>query len=145
MARIKPLSDGPIAKPGARKQSVHRVISEKHLAFVRTLPCAVTGMPGGNHAHHLTIDRYRMGRKAGDDRTVPLRPEMHQDRAGALHVVGEKKFWNSFGIDPEYLAAVLWENTGDFIRCEAEVMAARAAGRARLMKSVKIYDLKQGL
>ena len=63
---------------------------EKHLAWVRTLPCCVCTRSTAGEAHHDTQGR-GMGQKADDTRTIPL-CRMHHD--GAQHYRGPFKGWD---------------------------------------------------
>ena len=45
---------------------------QKHLAFLRTLPCAACGKPPPSEAHHSTAHRAGLGTKAGDLDAFPL-------------------------------------------------------------------------
>lgn len=49
--------------------------------------------------HHLTFAGTGMGTKPGDDFTVPLRQERHQQ----LHQKGERSFWKRHGYEEEQL------------------------------------------
>lgn len=139
-SRIVPV--GTLAKPGARIQRVHRVVDEAHLKFLRTLPCVASGQAYGIIAHHLTIGRGRMGRKAGDDLALPLNTVLHEGHRNSLHSVGEKNFWNALGMDPFPLAAFLYANTGDYGRCAVEIKAFRAAATVYRAAGVKFFDTK---
>lgn len=46
--------------------------SPKHLALIRTLPCAKCGKPGPSQAHHSTAHRRGLSTKADDLDTFPL-------------------------------------------------------------------------
>ena len=75
------------------------VRSAAFLGFVRQLPCLVCGTPPPVHAHHITYaEPSGMGRKVGDNWTVPLCGGCHH----RLHndPLGEKLFWADNGIDP---------------------------------------------
>lgn len=128
MSRIANFASGPIPKPRPREQSKHRIIDVKHLAFIRSLPCVASAADNmirfGCIAHHITLGRYRMGRKAGDDMTVPLLPSRHNVHPGSLHEVGERVFWAVLGIDAIGLARELYQHTGDYAAC-TQIIAAR--------------------
>lgn len=92
---------------------IARVTSPKHLMYLRTLPCIVSvdgqycnGSPV--HAHHLTILKGErgVGQKVGDNYTLPVCAIHHRN----LHDMGEKKFWEAWGIDAIEEALKLWEN-----------------------------------
>jgi hypothetical protein len=76
-----------------------------HLRFVALQPCLVCGRTPSD-AHHLRFAQPRaMGRKNGDDFTVPL-CRMHHSQN---HRVGDEvEWWNANGIDPLPVATRLW-------------------------------------
>lgn len=92
-----------------------RVENEKHLAWIRTLPCVVTGRLGVEAAHIRYADPAYGKRDVGmaekpDDRwTVPLAPELHREQ----HSVSEREFWVRHGIDPCRVALALYAVSGD--------------------------------
>ena len=92
-----------------------RIRDNKHLRFVASLPCAVTGR-GDVQAAHISHGRNSMGMKAGDNRTVPLNFEVHARQ----HSLGsEIFFWDQYG-GIEYailLAESLYANTGNRENC----------------------------
>lgn len=138
MSRIKTTSAPPYFKTGLIKQKRHRIIDPGHLAFIRTLPCLACGGPGGT-AHHLTVGRNRMGRKAGDDQVVPLTERCHNMHPESLHVVGEKAFWNRYGIDPRPVATELYRLSGDFEKCLRLITAEQASGAVNRARGVRIF------
>lgn len=101
--------------------------AEGHLAFIRTLPCLVTGRHGVDPAHiRMKSDLYEkrqtgMAEKPHDKWAVPLCREEH-DRQ---HSMSEEAYWRSVGIDPLFVAALLWLNTGDSEVCERVIARAR--------------------
>ena len=84
----------------------------KHLAFVASLPCCITGQDDGVQAHHLlSVSEKCMGRRSGDDKTIPLHFQTHT----ALHRHGDERgFLEGCGIDGPALAAALYEASGDY-------------------------------
>lgn len=141
MSRVKSLSAPPYFKTGLVKQKRHRIIDAGHLAFVRTLPCLACGGPAGT-AHHLTIGRGRMGRKAGDDQAVPLTERCHNMHPESLHVVGEKVFWNRYGIDPRPVAAALYGSSGDFEKCLRIIRSAQESGAVNRARGVMLFETR---
>lgn len=103
----------------ARKKPVRDGMSQKHLAFLRSLPCCVCGSVHLVHAHHLLrTGEHGMGMKSPDRFAIPLCSAFsyapgngcHQD----LHAAGdEEAYLASKGIDGRSLAASLWRVTGD--------------------------------
>ena len=98
---------------------------ERHLAFIRTLPSAVSGVYGceachirtGSAAHNKKVTG--KAQKPSDCWTLPLTPDEHRDQ----HSGSEMAFWNRYGINPFTLAADLYAVTGD--REAAEQIIAR--------------------
>lgn len=97
------------------KQKRPRVNADGHLKWVRTLPCLVTGQHGVEAAHIRFADpRYRkpavgMAEKPDDKWVVPLSPAEHRRQ----HSMNEQAYWAEVGIDPVFVAMLLWNNTGD--------------------------------
>lgn len=115
MARIQPLNaDGPLPKAPPKHKAPRRAHDKGYLAWLHELPCCVSGVTDGVIAHHITIGRGRMGVKADDSLALPLHHSLHTDYPQALHVIGEKKFWNSHGIDPFLLASNLYKAYTDY-------------------------------
>lgn len=86
----------------------------KYLAFIRTLPCVITGALA--EAAHVSFKNElygHMGRgkgqKASDCWALPLSPEMHRLLPHSQHATGdEEKWWRSQGINPHALARALY-------------------------------------
>lgn len=94
---------------------------KKHLAFVRTLPCLICGAYGCD-AHHVRAFQLRtMGKRVGDDKTVPLCREHHDMAHGPL---GEEAFWSEVALMRQLFvktlnaAAALYRHSGDANTCE---------------------------
>lgn len=111
-----------------------RVHDGAHLAFVRSLPCLITGMTRGVEAAHIRYADPRFGKretgvgeKASDRWTVPLHVEMHRLGKDAQHAGNERAFWRRHGIDPVRVAAALYANSGDYEVCESIIREARGA------------------
>lgn len=87
----------------------------KHLAFIRLLPCVITGRMGVDPAHIRTGSATHKkkhtgkGEKPSDCWVVPLCREQH-DRQ---HSMNEMAFWNEAGINPFELAEQLFRVSGD--------------------------------
>jgi hypothetical protein len=77
----------------------------EHLKFVASQPCLVCGRTPSD-AHHIKFaERRAMGRKVSDRFTVPVCRLHHRE----LHRQGnERAWWESLGIDPLGIAAILW-------------------------------------
>lgn len=92
--------------------------SSGYMAFIRSLPCAVTGQSGVEAAHvsyaNPTYGHYGRGKtqKAADLFALPLTSEEHRRQ----HSMNEREFWESTGINPHLLCLKLWgvwSNYGD--------------------------------
>lgn len=102
-----------------------------YLAFIRYLPCCVTGRFGVQAAHvsfaspwHGHFGRAK-GTKAPDRFALPLTPEQHElQHSGKLG--SEQAYWLHHGIDPHELANTLW---GLFCDYEPDEAAVRCAAR----------------
>ncbi len=88
--------------------------SQKHLKYIRQLPCAVCGSgPPYVAAAHVRfggrIGKGGISLKPSDDRTVPLCYQCHAEQ----HQIGEPSFWKAAGLDPLELASILYDISGD--------------------------------
>ena len=102
-----PPSKAPaIDKPALSISMPRRLRSKEHLRYVAVNPCLVCGRTP-SHAHHLRIAQPRaLGRKVGDQWTVPLCALHHK----ALHERGnEAEWWQEKKIGPLTEAARLWQ------------------------------------
>jgi hypothetical protein len=81
--------------------------SKVYLAWVRSLPCCITGTPFGVVVHHLLRGSDKCGgRTASDWWAIPLCGQMHAE----LHADGnETRFLEPWGIDGPALARALYE------------------------------------
>jgi hypothetical protein len=110
----------------------------KHLAFVRSLPCAVCGKRIHVEAAHV---RYAepaygkttagMGVKPDDRWAVPLCAPHHREAPDAQHAGNERAWWLGHRIDPLALAQALHACSGDEEMGEHVVQAARTRGTRR--------------
>lgn len=109
------------------RQKQPRKHASAHLAFIRDLPCLITGARPVEAAHIRFADaRYfkrgvGMAEKPDDKWTVPLSPEQHRRQ----HAMDEKQFWDEAGIDPVFVAAMLWAHTGNDEIAEQIISQAR--------------------
>lgn len=110
-----------------------------YLAFIRSLPCAVSGSRSDIEAAHLSfactpLGHYGRGKssKAPDRWALPLSGESHRQQ----HAGNEKLFWDRSGIDPHILALAifgLWSDMGDDAAPYAEaIINQRLAAVGRL-------------
>ncbi|CDX26946.1 conserved hypothetical protein [Mesorhizobium plurifarium] len=107
-------------RTSARAREVEPVKNARHLAWIRTLPSAVSGHEGCVAAHLNFADRRYgkpergKGKKADDRWVLPLTPYEHTDGPDAQHRTGkEKAWWDARGIDATTLANDLWRVSGD--------------------------------
>lgn len=112
------------------RQRQPRIRDEKHLKFIRTLPCCICGA-NGVHAAHLRMGSVKHGKfnpgvgsKPDDRWATPLCPMHHTDSPAAQHIIGEPDFWSQHGIDPFDLCLSLYAVTGDY---EAALQIIRSA------------------
>lgn len=89
--------------------------SDKHLDFIRQLPCCVCGDDTSTEAAHVRFacedvgKRYvGRGEKPDDLWTVPLCNIHHSEQ----HKIGEDTFWRKYKKDPIRIALALWAHTG---------------------------------
>ena len=85
-----------------------RIRDKEHLRYVASQPCLLCSATPSD-AHHVRFAQPRaMGRKVGDDFTVPLCRAHHRE----LHHNGnEAAWWHDMGIDPIEIAEELWAET----------------------------------
>lgn len=96
-----------------------RIHLPDHLAFIRTLPCLVSGDDTSTEATHirfsdLTVGKRQTGKaeKPDDIWTVPLSSEQHRRQ----HTMKEAHFWYEARIDPIKVALALYAVSGDYER-----------------------------
>ena len=88
---------------------------KRHLKFISTLPCVVTGS-NEVQASHIRSGMGGMGLKSGDNCVLPLNWEVHQRQ----HAMGsEAAFWAKYGgiEKAKELANALWLRTGQREEC----------------------------
>jgi hypothetical protein len=88
----------------------YRIRDKAHLRFVAAQPCLLCSAAPSD-AHHLRFSQPRaLGRKVGDEFTVPLCRQHHRD----LHDSGnEAAWWHDMGIDAMEIARQLWQETDE--------------------------------
>lgn len=109
-----------------------RVKNEKHLEFVRSLPCLLTGRTDGVEAAHIRYANRALGKlavggqeKPSDRWTIPLHFTRHRTDKDAQHTGNEERWWKEQGIDPCIIALALWGATGDHELGELIIREAR--------------------
>lgn len=102
--------------------------SEKHLNFIRGLPCVVCRDNTATEAAHIRFADSRAakrstgkGEKPDDRWTIPLCGGHHRDQ----HGMSEREFWRTVGIDPIFMALALHSVTGDFEKGEQIISFAK--------------------
>ena len=103
--------------------------SDKHLDFIRSLPCVVCGNNISTEAAHVRFGDRRaakrptgMGERPDDTWTVPLCGEHHREQ----HAMGEQRFWRLHGIDPIFVSLALARAAGDY-EAGAQIVSAGLA------------------
>lgn len=96
-----------------------RVHNAKHLDFIRSLPCIVTGNDVNVEAAHIRFSDLRIakrkvgiGEKPDDIWVLPLCGEQHRRQ----HTMNERVYWQRVGIDPILYALALFAVSGDHER-----------------------------
>jgi hypothetical protein len=91
--------------------------NDRHLDFIRGLPCAVCGNPLATEAAHLRAGNLKYGKlpagmqeKSSDKWALPLCSGHHREQ----HKVNEQQFWKACGINPWVLAMTLHNCSGDY-------------------------------
>lgn len=91
-----------------RKKS-KRMTDERHLDFIRSLPCLICG--ADSEAHHLLrVPEKGMGRKADDSHTVPLCRTHHR----GLHDSGDETGYLGHAVE---LSEQLYGRSGSWDAC----------------------------
>lgn len=98
------------------RQRRPRIKNERHLKFIRALPCLICGRAPPSEAAHIRLSdaSYDVfnpgtGRKSDDSQTLPLCGRHHREQ----HGLGERDFWKRRGIDPVPVALALHRISGD--------------------------------
>lgn len=145
--RVKPLDAGPIPKAPTKRPRDRRIRNKEYLGFLHQLPCCVSGV-SRVVAHHIRVGRGRMGAKEDDSLALPLAYSLHDQHPGALHVIGERNFWNRYGINPLHLTDDLWalyEKHGPAVAAAHQVISAhRQIGQLRVQLGIDVFDRKVG-
>jgi hypothetical protein len=101
------------------RQRRPREKNEKHLKFVRGLPCCISGRTPCQPHHLLNVPGRRgVGMKADDRYTVPLHPEIHSLLHRECASKTEDEWFVEHGVKPDSMALFLWHNSGNQERCE---------------------------
>lgn len=85
-----------------------------YLAYLHTLPCAVSGNQHEVHAHHVVGHGLKpLGGKTSDFLAFPLSAILHQQGRDALHVTGHKTWEAKFGSQLEFSLRTLLQAIHD--------------------------------
>lgn len=110
------------------RQKRNKIVSPKHEAFIRELPCVVCGDAMSTECAHVSYAdlRYgKFGRGKGQKEesiwVVPLCRTHHIYQ----HTIGEQKFWFNERIDPCRIAACLFIRTQDHEAAQIIIERAR--------------------
>lgn len=76
--------------------------SRPYLAYLHTLPCAVTGSRNITVHHVIGHGLKAMSSKTDDFLAFPLAAELHQDGPSAIHVIGSKAWEPLYGSQLEF-------------------------------------------
>ena len=100
---------------------------DKHLAFLRTLNCIICGDNTSTEACHIKMADARVAKRIAssslreDDRfCLPMCGAHHREQ----HSMGERKFWQGYGIDAVLMALAIYSVSGDAEEAE-RIMSAR--------------------
>lgn len=92
------------------RQREPRIKDNKHLDFIRSLPCCICGDDTGTEAAHIRTGSDAHGKnptgmqeKSSDKWALPLCNRHHREQ----HAMAELKFWAKYGIEPFMLAITL--------------------------------------
>ena len=99
-----------------------RVHNEKHLAFIRTIPCVICGDNTSVEAAHVRLSDGRiakknpgLGQKPDDKFTLPLCGKHHREQ----HSMSEEEFWFvKYRIDPVLVSLAIYSVSGDAEQAE---------------------------
>lgn len=92
------------------RQRQPRERNERHLDYIRSLPCCICKDDTGTEAAHIRTASLENGKlhtgmaeKPSDKWAVPLCNKHHREQ----HSISEMDFWTKYGIDPFMLAITL--------------------------------------
>ena len=92
------------------RQKQPRIRDEKHLQYIRSLPCCICGDDTTTEAAHIRSGSINHGKlstgmaeKPNDSWCVPLCGKHHREQ----HTMNEMEFWKCYRINPFILAMTL--------------------------------------
>jgi hypothetical protein len=104
-----------------------RIRDDRHLEFIRTLPCLLTGRTPVEACHIRYGDLANgkpatgMGEKPDDEYVVPLHPDLHREQ----HSMSERVFWERQSVDPVKVSRLLYAVSGNFEEAAKVLRLAR--------------------
>lgn len=133
-----PIPDTAFSVERVGKHKRPRNESKDHLAFIRTLSCAVCGSKAKIQAAHIRARSTQfkkrqagMSEKPDDKWTVPLCEAHHLSGDDAQHKGNEIRWWAIQKIDPFVLALALYACRGDRDEAEGILSQSRSKQWAR--------------
>ncbi|MBN9317983.1 MAG: DUF968 domain-containing protein [Devosia sp.] len=111
--------------PGRQRKP--RRHDEKHLRFIRQLPCLLTGRSPVEacHIRYADLEKGKQhtgkGERPDDEYVVPLHPDLHREQ----HSMNERSFWQKQGVDPVKVAKLLYAVSGNFEEAAKVLRLAR--------------------
>lgn len=112
------------------KQKTPRRHDDRHLDFIRSLPCVTCGDPTATEAAHIRSANRRWGKthtgmqeKPDDLWTLPLCGRCHRQQ----HSMNEVQFYQERNLDPWKLALILYGATGNHELAHEVIESWRAA------------------
>ena len=112
------------------RQRKPRQRDERHLDFIRQLPCLITARTPVEAAHIRYADLPEgksytgKGEKPDDKYTVPL----HADQHRLQHSMNEREFWKRARINPVKASKLLFAVSGNFEQA-AKILTMARVGR----------------
>ena len=114
---------------------------EKHLAFIRTLPCLICRDNTSTEAAHVRMSDARIAKpitgnsiKPDDKYVLPLCGDCHRGPQGQ-HSMGERRFWQERGIDAVLICLALDSVSGDAEEAERIIDAVQCPAIASALRA----------
>lgn len=151
-SRLAPLTSGPMPKAPPKRKQDRRLKDPAYLKWLHELPCVITGQRDRLTVHHVMAGRESYGKKEDDSICVPIIAELHMHDFGkeSLERIGERRFWNDWGMDVLALARDLRAcfevhgNTQGSIATGNEIIRAhRQLASARKRWGVKVFEKRK--
>lgn len=148
MATIAKQKQYSIPKAPPKRKMDRRLKDPSYMRWLHELECAVTGQTQNLTVQHIMAGRESYGKKEDDSVCVPVIAEMHlHDFPQSIEKLGERTFWNKWGIDALALARDLrncfetYGSTDGSIATAKEIIRAhRQMGSARVRWGIKVFE-----